>query len=82
MSTVLITGASGGIGYELAKLFARDRYNLILVARSGDKLTQIANELQSRHGVSVKTIALILLISILPSFFLINCKEKMSVSKS
>jgi uncharacterized protein len=57
-STVLITGASGGIGYELAKLFARDRHNLILVARSADKLTQIANELQSRHGVSVKTIAL------------------------
>jgi short-subunit dehydrogenase len=57
MSTALITGASGGIGYELAKLFARDHHNLVLVARSGDKLTQIAEELQA-HGVTVKTIAL------------------------
>jgi uncharacterized protein len=55
--TVLITGASGGIGYELAKLFARDHHNLILVARSGDKLAQVATELQA-HGVTVKTVAL------------------------
>ena len=54
--TVLITGASGGIGYELAKLFARDGYNLVLVARSAEKLAQVANELQGR--VSVRTVAL------------------------
>lgn len=54
---VLITGASGGIGYELAKLFARDRHNLILVARSADKLNQVAEELQ-KIGVTVKTFAL------------------------
>jgi len=42
MPTALITGASGGIGYELAKLFARDHYNLVLVARSGDRLNQVA----------------------------------------
>ena len=57
MSTTLITGASGGIGYELAKLFARDHHNLILVARSGEALAQVAAELQA-HGVTVKTIAL------------------------
>src|SRR5580658_4734822 len=57
MSTALITGASGGIGYELAKLFARDHHNLVLIARSADKLAQVANELQA-HGVTVKTIAL------------------------
>ena len=56
--TALITGASGGIGYELAKLFARDRYSLVLVARSGDKLKAIASELQSEFQVSVKTVAL------------------------
>jgi short-subunit dehydrogenase len=56
--TALITGASGGIGYELAKLFARDHYNLILVARSTDKLNQVAAELQGQFGVTVKTVAL------------------------
>ena len=55
MSIALITGASGGIGYELAKLFARDHHNLVLVARRADKLTQVANELQA-HGVTVQTI--------------------------
>src|SRR6516164_5578292 len=57
MSTVLITGASGGIGNEFAKLFARHGHNLILVARSGDKLAQIAPELQV-HGVKVTYFAL------------------------
>src|SRR5215471_7122183 len=56
MPTVLITGASGGIGYELARLFARDHHHLMLVARSADKLAQVAQELQPT--VSVKTIAL------------------------
>ncbi|MGA7909125.1 MAG: SDR family oxidoreductase [Candidatus Sulfotelmatobacter sp.] len=56
--TALITGASGGIGYELAVLFAKDHHDLALVARSGDKLTQAAAELQTRFGVTVKTIAL------------------------
>src|SRR6478736_5129713 len=54
---ILITGASGGIGYEFAKLFARDQHNLILVARSGDKLAQVAAELQAK-GVTVKTFAI------------------------
>jgi hypothetical protein len=58
MQTVLITGASGGIGHELAKLFARDRCNLVLVARSVEKLNQVAAELQGQFGVSVKVVAL------------------------
>ena len=56
--TALITGASGGIGYELAKLFACDRYELVLVARSTEKLNQIAAELHKQSGVKVKVIAL------------------------
>jgi short-subunit dehydrogenase len=54
--TALITGASGGIGLELAKLFAKDGRDLVLAARSGDKLTQIANEL-SKQGIRVQVLA-------------------------
>jgi short-subunit dehydrogenase len=67
MSTVLITGASGGIGYQLAKLFARDRHNLILVARNGDRLAQIATELQV-HGDKVTTFGLDLTAPTAPKF--------------
>ncbi|HEX4786176.1 MAG TPA: SDR family oxidoreductase [Candidatus Sulfotelmatobacter sp.] len=67
MSTVLITGASGGIGYELAKLFARDQHDLVLVARSAEKLSQVAAELQA-HGVTVKTIVLDLALPVAPKF--------------
>jgi len=67
MSTVLITGASGGIGYEFAKLFARDGHNLILVARSADKLAQVASELQA-HGITVKTLGLDLAQAPAPKF--------------
>jgi len=55
---VVVTGASGGIGYELCKLFARDGYPLLLVARSGDKLKAFAEELTAAHGVAVATCAL------------------------
>jgi hypothetical protein len=65
--TVLITGASGGIGHELAKLFARDHHNLVLVARSAEKLSQVAAELQA-HGVTVKTIVLDLALPVAPKF--------------
>ena len=50
--TVLITGASSGIGLELARLFAADKSNLVLVARSQDKLETLAQELR-RDGVQV-----------------------------
>lgn len=67
MSNVLITGASGGIGYELAKLFARDHHNLVLVARGGDKLAQVATELQPT-GITVRTIPLDLSQPLAPKF--------------
>lgn len=51
--TALITGASGGIGYELAKVFAINGHNLILVARSIDKLQRIQTELSQTYDIQV-----------------------------
>ena len=51
--TALITGASGGIGYELAKLLARDCGTLVLVARSEDRLQQVKKELEAIAPVKV-----------------------------
>jgi uncharacterized protein len=52
---VLVTGATNGIGYELAKLFATDGYNLILVARTESDLSKTATEF-SQYGIDVITI--------------------------
>jgi len=54
--TALITGASSGIGWELAKIFAANKTNLVLVARSRQKLEQLANELRSQHGIAIEII--------------------------
>ena len=51
--TALITGASSGIGLELARLCAADGFGLILVARRVDVLNQLADELQNKHGIPV-----------------------------
>ncbi|QJW89484.1 SDR family NAD(P)-dependent oxidoreductase [Spirosoma taeanense] len=48
--TALITGASSGIGQELAKLFAQDGYNLVLVGRSEDKLDRLSEVFKSNYG--------------------------------
>ena len=55
--TALITGASSGIGFELAELFARDGYDLVLTARSEEKLRARADELAARFGISARIIA-------------------------
>jgi len=48
----LITGATSGIGYELAKIFAENNYNLIIVARKHDELNHKQNELR-KYGIDV-----------------------------
>ncbi len=53
----LITGASMGLGRELAALFAADRRDVILVARSEDKLRALAAQLATEHGIRAEVIA-------------------------
>lgn len=55
--TVLITGASWGFGYELAKKFAQDGYNLVLVARSVERLNEIADQLNKQYGITITILA-------------------------
>lgn len=57
MRTALITGASSGIGLELAHIFAKHKTNLLLVARSEGKLHQLAETLRQQHSVSVDVLA-------------------------
>src|SRR5260370_27092944 len=54
--TVLITGASSGIGRELARLYASDGAALVLVARSEDKLRQLADELAAKYKVEAQVL--------------------------
>lgn len=51
----LITGASSGIGYEFARIFAKNKYNLILVARRIEKLEEIKKELVKQYNIDVLT---------------------------
>jgi len=55
--TALVTGASAGIGVDLAECFARDGYDLILTARSEGPLNEVAQRLASAHGVKTTVIA-------------------------
>ncbi len=54
--TALITGASSGIGKELARIHAENGGNLIIVARRGENLIELKNELEKKHNIQVTTL--------------------------
>ncbi|MBP9854619.1 MAG: SDR family oxidoreductase [Candidatus Omnitrophica bacterium] len=53
MKTAVITGASSGIGYEFAKILAREKYQLVLIARNLDRLNDIKQEFEKIYGINV-----------------------------
>jgi short-subunit dehydrogenase len=55
--TALITGASEGLGRDLAELFARDGHGLVLVARNESRLNELAGKLREEFGVTAEVIA-------------------------
>ena len=55
---VLITGASSGIGKDMARILASQGYELILVARDIDKLNQISEEIKEKNNIKVETISM------------------------
>jgi NAD(P)-dependent dehydrogenase (short-subunit alcohol dehydrogenase family) len=75
----LITGGTSGIGKELAKLFANDRYNLIIVARDQGELDSTASELEAL-GIQVETILKICQTWMKPSRFARNWATSRSMS--
>jgi short-subunit dehydrogenase len=56
LETVLITGASTGIGATYAERFAQRGHNLVLVARDKDRLTALSSRLSEEHGVAIDAI--------------------------
>src|SRR5690606_20640156 len=58
MKTVFITGASSGIGFACAEIFAREKYNLLLASRRVDRLHAMATDLQNKYGVQIHAIGL------------------------
>ena len=56
MGYTIITGGTEGIGLELAKLFAADKYNLIIAARDQKRLEEVKNEFENEYEISVEII--------------------------
>jgi len=73
--TAFITGASSGIGLELAHVFAKHGDDLVLAARSRSKLDKLKEELEKQHNIKVYNISKDL-------SFLIQPKKSMRRSNS
>jgi len=73
--TALITGASAGIGYDLAKIFAKEGHNLVLVARNQSALETLAEELRVRHSIEVRVIPKDLAVATSPDEIYSECRR-------
>lgn len=55
---VLITGASSGIGRDMARVLANKKYNIVAVARNEEELKKLAEELREKEKIEIETIAI------------------------
>lgn len=53
----IVTGASGGIGYEIAKLLAKDGKNVVITARNKEVLERVKTEFENQYGIKARVIA-------------------------
>src|SRR5882672_4908942 len=74
--TALITGASSGIGYELAKIMAWKGFNLVLVARQADKLNALKKNLEEKCKVNIHVMVKDLSLPQAPNEIFSDLKEK------
>ena len=55
--TALVTGASGGLGLSFVNIFANDGYDVVLVARNGERLEEIKKEIEAKYNVKATVVA-------------------------
>jgi hypothetical protein len=74
--TALVTGASSGIGCEIARILAENNYNLVLVARDRERLLAVTAELESRHGITATPICKDLSLADSPAELLAETRQR------